>query len=74
MARIFTLSLIRSNKNSVKKANKLCLTRREGTLSTARNSFARKLVFQANLQIRSVVFDVCQKKKNFSKEIKKYFG
>ncbi len=50
------------------------LTMRFGTLSTARNLFARKLVFQANLQIRSVVFDVCQKKKNFSKEIKKYFG
>jgi hypothetical protein len=45
-----------------------------GTLSTARNSFAQKPVFQANLQIGSVVFDVCQKKKNFSKEIKKYFG
>jgi hypothetical protein len=45
-----------------------------GTLSTARNLFARKPVFQANLQIRSVVFDVCQKKKKFSKEIKKYFG
>jgi hypothetical protein len=27
--------------------------------------------FQANLQIRSVVFDICQKKKIFSKEIKK---
>jgi hypothetical protein len=40
-----------------------------GTLSTARNLFAQKPVFQANLQIRSVVFDVCQKKKNFSKEI-----
>ena len=30
--------------------------------------------FQANLQIRSVVFDICQKKKIFSKEIKKYLG
>jgi hypothetical protein len=34
-----------------------------GTLSTARNSFARKPVFQANLQIRSLVFDIYQKKK-----------
>ncbi len=45
-----------------------------GTLSSARNLFAQKLVFQANLQIRSVVFDVCQKEKKFSKEIKKYLG
>ncbi len=37
--------------------------------STARNSFARKPVFQANLQIRSLVFDIYQKKKKFSKEI-----
>jgi hypothetical protein len=52
----------------------ICMYCRIGTLSTAQNLFARKPVFKANLQIRSVVFDVCQKKKNFSKEIKKYFG
>ncbi len=45
---------------------KLC--EKNGTLSTAQNSFARKPVFQANLQIRSVVFDVCQKKKNLVKK------
>jgi hypothetical protein len=32
------------------------------------------ILFQLNPQIRWVVFDVCHKKKNFSKEIKKYFG
>jgi hypothetical protein len=57
------------NRREAKSASKV-----GGTLSTARNLFARKLVFQANLQIRSVGFDVCQKKKNFSKEIKKYSG
>ena len=30
--------------------------------------------FQLNPSIRWVVFDVWQKKKNFSKEIKKYLG
>jgi hypothetical protein len=31
----------------------------EGTLSTAQNLFARKLVFQANLQISLAVFKTC---------------
>jgi hypothetical protein len=31
----------------------------KGTFSTARNSFARKLVFQANLQISLAVFKTC---------------
>jgi hypothetical protein len=39
----------------------------EGKCSTARIATAQKPVFQANLQIRSLVFDNFQKK--FSKEI-----
>jgi hypothetical protein len=34
-----------------------------GTLSTARNSFARKQVFQANPKIRCLVLDNLKKKK-----------
>jgi hypothetical protein len=41
----------------------------KGWWSTAWNLFAPKPVFQSNLQIRSLVFDIYQKKKNFSKEI-----
>jgi hypothetical protein len=42
-----------------------------GTLSTAQNLFARKLGFQANLQIRSVVSTFVKRKKIL---VKKYFG